>query len=380
MLDQLIHDAFDQMADSEQPPARVSIPQAIRKGHVRRRLRRVTTAGTPVLVAGAALAVILASATSSSPPGPGSPNTTEPGTAPFAALASFNLLVPYATFGWLKYQNDAIEGYTWPTAFRLIAAGGGTNDWTNLAVYAAGQCNLTSMHMSCGSAAAGTSSQTTLSGRAPDINGRTAYWVRNATGDTTPDIPPGVKMVAFQYARHGWALLEAEGTANLLRIATNVRYGQATPIRWRVQLTSLPPTLRTVQVEFDRAGSRLVGFTLVLAEHAPPPTAILPPESGAPPPRSLTLQVMSAQKGNLKCPRGESCPVINGHRVELGAGPSGPGGPTEDVLQAPDIEGVSVLLEVPAAHHVVSLTDVFTHHLTVLGPNPADWTTMPISP
>jgi hypothetical protein len=104
--------------------------------------------------------------------------------------------------------------------------------------------------------------------------------VRNATGDTTPDISLGVKMVAFQYARHGWALLEAEGTANLLRIATNVRYGQATPIRWRVQLTSLPPRLRTVQVEFDRVDSRLVGFTLVLAEHARRQPRFCPPSRG----------------------------------------------------------------------------------------------------
>jgi hypothetical protein len=209
----------------------------------------------------------------------------------------------------------------------------------------------------------------TVSGRAPDVGRRAAYWIRDASGDLTPDIPPGVKMVAFRYARLAWAMVESGSTpADVLRMAANLRYGQTSPLRFPIRLTGLPRPWREVQQVEYLENSPQVWLSLLLGTH-PDPRASSPADS-------LYLSV-GVGKGFGDCGICHAT-VINGHKVYLATYPVSRYAPASDALFMPFADGLNLEIVVTGPDAPLSPAEVFAHHLQLLGRYPAQWTTRPI--
>jgi hypothetical protein len=375
---------FKRQAASELPPAPISIPAARRIGRARLLRRRAGAFGSPVLAAAAVVAVVLAVLFAAGPrqpaPTPGSPVAPE----------LFNPLVPYATVTWYPYRPSLVGGSDWRTALLLRAVSSSPAESTNVVLYAAGWCTLTSASLSCGSAAAGTGAEMTVSGQAPDVQGQAAYWTRYAGGDLAPLRPRAgtPEMLAFQYARGGWAVVESTGTpADLLRVAASVRYGQTSPLRFPFRLTGLPPAWSDVLAAgFTRAGPGAQAPTTDLLLLGSPAT-----QPGTAPRDTLTMHTSTHTTQPPTCrintvPAGQasqasqpaSCPskVINGYRVFLNTPPS----PGKQTLFAADADGLYVYEETTGPDAPLSPAGVFAQHLQLLGPDPANWTTAPFSP
>ena len=205
---------------------------------------------------------------------------------PASAPAMFNVLVPYAAFGWLPagYSEANI-----PLSFgdllnsgptevdRAAAATNGA--MVTLKVYSRAAC-VTGAVADCPPAK-------TASGKAPDVNGRPAFWILDGQG------------IAWEYAPGAWAdvrisagsplaaaLLAGDegarlrrlllrsaahrrafshtpapaGTRNLvLKIADAVKYAQHTPLVFDLRLTSpLPAGWSLQEVNFYVVDGRLL--------------------------------------------------------------------------------------------------------------------------
>lgn len=116
MLETDLRDLFARQAASELPPTPISIPAARHIGRARLLRRRATAFGSPVLAAGAVVAVVLAGLFAASPRQP----ATTPGGP--AAPELFNPLVPYATATWYPYRPSLVNGADWHTALLLQAS------------------------------------------------------------------------------------------------------------------------------------------------------------------------------------------------------------------------------------------------------------------
>jgi hypothetical protein len=372
---------FKRQAASQLPPAPISIPAARRIGRARLLRRRAATFGSPVLAAAAVVAVLLAVFAA----GPGHPATTPAGPA---APRLFNPLVPYATVTWYPYRPSLVGGSSWHTGLLLRASSRSPAESTEVVLYAAGWCTLQSASLSCGSTAAGTRAEMTVSGRAPDVQGQAAYWTRYAGGDLTPLRPSGsgTQMVAFQYARGGWAVVESTGTpADVLKIAASVRYGQTSALRFAFRLTGLPSAWSEVLLAgFTRPGPGAhapVADTLLLGSPATRPgtavrdaLTVLTSTQTTQGPQCKTSTVRAGQASQTQP---APCPskVINGYRAFLNAPPS----PGKQTLFAPDADGLYLYLQTTGPHAPLSPASVLAHHLELLGPDPANWTTTPSS-
>jgi hypothetical protein len=373
---------FKRQAASELPPAPISIPAARRIGRARLLRRRAAAFGSPVLAAAAVVAVLLAVFAAS----PGQPATTTP--AGPAAPRLFNPLVPYATVTWYPYRPSLVGGSAWHTGLLLRASSRSPAESTEVVLYTAGWCTLRSASLSCGSTAAGTRVEMAVRGRAPDVQGQAAYWTRYAGGDLTPLRPPGSgsQMVAFQYARGGWAVVESTGTpAEVLKIAASVRYGQTSALRFAFRLTGLPSAWSEVLLAgFTRPGPgahAAVADTLLLGSPATRPGAamhdaltVITSTQTTKGPQCKTSTVGPGQASQTQP---ASCPskVINGYRAFLNSPPS----PGKQTLFAPDADGLYLYLQTTGPHAPLSPASVLAHHLELLGPDPANWTTTPSS-
>jgi hypothetical protein len=380
---------FKRQAASELPPAHINIPAARRTGRARLLRRRAGVFGTPVLAAAAVIAVVLLTGLFAA--GPRQPSNT---TGNPAAPKLFNPLVPYATVTWYPYRPSLLGGSDLHTALTLTASSRSPAEATEVVLYAAGWCTLQSASLSCGSTAAGTRAQMTVSGPAPDVQGHAAYWTRYAGGNLARLRPlAGTReTLAFQYARGGWALVESTGTpADLLSIAASVRYGQTSHLRFPFRLTGLPQAWSEVLLaQFTRAGPGAQAPTedqLVLGSPATRP--------GTAPHDTLTIYtntrtaqgpqcststraVTGPDKGQTRTSPPASCPsqVINGYRVFLNTPPS----PGKQTLFAPDAGGLYLYEQTTVPDAPLSPSSVLAHHLQLLGPDPANWTTAPVSP
>ena len=371
---------FKRQAASELPPAPISIPAARRIGRARLLRRRAAAFGSPVLAAAAVVAVVLAVFAA----GPDQPATP----AGPAAPRLFNPLVPYATVTWYPYRPSLVGGSAWHTGLLLRASSRSPGQSTSVVLYAAGWCTLRSASLSCGSTAAGTSVEMTVSGPAPKVQGQAAYWTRYAGGDLTPLRPPasGTQMVAFQYARGGWAVVESTGTpADVLKIAASMRYGQTSALRFDFRLTGLPSAWSEVLLAgFTRPGPGAhapVADTLVLGSPAiRPGTAVrdaLTVITSTQPGQGPHCKTSTVPAGQASQTQPVPCPskVINGYRAFLNSPPL----PGKQTLFAPDADGLYLYEETTGPHAPLSPASVLAHHLELLGPDPANWITTPSS-
>jgi hypothetical protein len=76
--------------------------------------------------------------------------------------------------------------------------------------------------------------------------------------------------------------------------------------------------------------------------------------------------------GNPPCYRGEpGSKIINGYQVVVT-------NMTKEQLCAPRARGLIVVISEFGARPAISVNSLFGHHLRLLGPNPANWTSKPI--
>lgn len=387
MLESDLRVLFERQAASEPPPAPISIPAARRIGRARLHRRRVGTFGAPVLAAGAVLAVALGGVISSGPTHPSAaprpsgaphPTGTPPATLAGPAPREFNPLVPYAAFGWLPFRNPVVIGGTGLTYVFLEASDESFQNTFNWTANAAGGCRLARESLTC----QGQSGSDRLTGRAPDIDGHVAYW------GYVPLPPPGPvnRILAYQYARNGWATIEFVGNSyrsDVLRIAASVRLGQKAHLRFAVQLTGLPAVWHLFPDQgfnVTPAGPLDSMFSLTSQRRA---------ESTAIAPLQITAQPASTP-GTGSC-KNTRWSVINADRKITTVGPGTPQvingynvyvNSAAQILCADDVDGLSVRIQIqpPTGIPSMNVADIFAHHLRLLGTNPAHWSTDPIAP
>jgi hypothetical protein len=375
---------FKRQAASELPPARISIPAARRIGRARLLRRRAAAFGSPVLAAAAVVAVVLAGLFAV---GPRQPATTL-GIPPAPKL--FNPLVPYATVTWYPYRPGLVGASDWRTALVLRASSRSPGGGTEVVLYAAGRCALQSASLSCGSTTSENRLEMTVTGPAPDVQGQAAYWGRHAGGDL-PSLRSlaGVhEMLAFQYAAGGWAVVESTGTpAGLLRVAASVRYGQTAPLRFPFQLTGLPQAWSDVlYATFTQAGPGVQAPThdevLLGSPAARPGTPVrdvLIVQTSTQTTQGPQCRITTVPAGHPSQPsQPASCPskVINGYQAFLNTPPD----PGKQTLFVPDADGLYLYEQATGPGAPLSPASVLAHHLRLLGPDPANWTTAPDSP
>jgi hypothetical protein len=372
---------FKRQAAIELPPAPISIPAVRRMGRARVLRRRAGAFGSPVLAAAAVVAVVLAGPFAV---GPRQPATTLSGPA---APKLFDPLVPYATVTWYPYRPSLVGGSDIHTALILKASSRSPGAATEVVLYAAGWCTLQSASLSCGSTAAGTRAEMTVTGRAPDVQGQTAYWTRFTGGDLArvPPLSGITEMLAFQYARGGWAVVESTGTpTDLVRVAASVRYGQTSRLRFPFRLTGLPwEWSKVLLAQYTRPGPGAQGPTGDLLLLGSPAT-----RPGTAPHNTLTIFTSTQTIRPPQCrtstvPEGRasqpaSCPskVINGYRVYLNSPPV----PGQQTLFSADADRLYLNEQTTGPDAPLTPASVLAHHLQLLGPDPANWTTVPVSP
>jgi hypothetical protein len=352
------------LADTEPPAARIDLAAAIAAGRRGRRWRWLRLGG-PVLLAAAAAAVVVAALLTGPAQRPEPQATGGP-----AAPAQFNVLVPYASFGWLPpgFQEGAAGGTmqrTTPGQLLLIAVSRGP--LFEVQVYPTGRCHLAGRALLCSTF----DSMNQVLSRAPDVHGHRAYWLRGAG-------------VAWEYAPGAWSVLVGWTDPNVpwppagaqraavLRVAAGIRYGQTTPIRFPYWFSGLSAAWRVSEVDYTLLAGQPVVQTLRLDG----------PVAGADPVHVDDLQVLAspAAHSDFSCSPGSGPNVTVDGAVAVVYPATGPA----QQLCIPDWRGLRVLVVLTAGqapppdptgpHGVLA----YARHLHSLGPDPAHWTTNPL--
>jgi hypothetical protein len=355
MLETELRELFDRQASGEQPPPQISVTAVSRSARSQLRLRWARAVATPLLAAGAVAVIVLLTAVPAGQRGTRPHPASHLGPAP-AAPTSFDPLRPYLSFGWLPAGSTVISGKSGRTAQYLGAGRPGRAEWT-LAAYAGGQCRVAGSQLRCAGLSSAFDPQ--LISRAPDINGRTAYW------------GPGV--LAFQYARGGWAKLTFRNRADALRVAEHGRFGAvAAPLRFPAQLTGMSPGW---QVRYAIFGPGTQATIFGLAKGA----AGLDIPSTEPANNFPDFISISPATPNSSCyssPGQSMEQTIAGYPVTVTRVPAGHKAAVQDLCAA-HADGLSVSITVTGNHPVADVTAIFAH-LRLLGPDLPNWTTEPI--
>jgi hypothetical protein len=285
----------------------------------------------------------------------------------------FNLLRPYARFGWLPPHSPSFPPEDEVISQRTMSLD--TPSGTSLALYAAGACHLTGHTLNCSQ-----SGNRYPLGRniAPD-DGHPVYWTdpSDASGPF-PGTSPG--QLAWQYAVGGWAVLDyaASGQSSAIndavKIADHIRFGyQGEPaIRFPVQLTDVPANWQV-----NCVATSMLGHVMYAASDVVTAGRMTGSICGVNAP--LNTPHFNAGPGAKDACRGliiyHSKPeVINDYQVVLGTDKTWP----NQELCADNAAGTFVWIAT-GAHPTLSPASIFAHHLRLLGPNPAKWTTKPIA-
>jgi hypothetical protein len=383
MLESQVRALFMEIADGEPDPPRVDTELAHRRGRARLRWRRASLAGTPVLAAATVAALVVAGV----PFRPG----TGPVTGGPAAPRQFNPLVPYVSFGWLPAGNSLVAGDTSRDAMGLAAGRQlySRSTW-NLNVAAAGRCHLTGPagELKCsGPALAGLTAR--ITGRAPAVRGRPAFWAAPALPGLPHSFSTPTSLV-WQYGPGAWAglgfpspydsptLSKAAGRGTVKRdavkIAVHVRFGAATPpLVFPVQLTHLPGRWRVSSVFYlpDARVLRVERFALGTGTPNLGADGGLVYETGLP-----WFFVDPATRRTKHCyaePHRSIREIINGYRVVVTHQSFG-----RLDLCAGNADGLSLYILEFGPHPAFSTADIFGHHMRLLGADPANWTRKPI--
>jgi hypothetical protein len=278
----------------------------------------------------------------------------------------FNPLIPYAAFGWLP-RGESLDGGQIAATNAYLTAGP-RNAWA-LTVFGVGRCDRSSTQLLTGlrrhrqpllnctmSSSSGAAYHVT--GKAPPVDGHLAFW-------TT-----GHGYLVWEYARGSWAALAppGHGAAGVtIKVADHVRYDVATKpsIEFAAQLTGLPAAWRVDYVYFVRDAGVLRASQYTLS---------------GPPSPNFTVDPATRSSSCYFYPHGQSVHrVIDGYRVTVNHFPASSGSPPEQQVCAPDADGLAVFISSFGKHAGPNAVSIFASHMRLLGTNPADWTTDPVT-
>jgi hypothetical protein len=397
--DNFVINLLASITDPPEPASRVSIAAALRSSRRRRRLQVGASALAVVAVAAAAAVPrIILSSNTARPHAPASASSSAAGSVrrpamPASAPATFKVLVPYAAFGWLPAgYSEANVPLDWsgllnsgPTEVQraAVTANGAI---VTLAVDARGAC--AGKRDSCAPGSA----------KAPDVNGRPAWWIFDGRG------------IAWEYAPGAWAHVympagrlpglgapsgadparraadvraarqaPTAGTRDLvLKIADAVRYAQQRRLVFNVKLASrLPVGWSLLQdIGFHVVGGRLLadGFSVGPAAD----TSAL--SIGATKPLGNGCNYVSGQSSYVtKYGVNWEYRVLDDHiakNVEMLCSMQPIDGLDVNIYldMAPEEAGAAPL---PGSYQLGGAFGVYTR-LHLLGLNPANWTTDPL--
>jgi hypothetical protein len=376
---------MERLSTTEQPPSRVDIGLARKRGSALLRRRRWGLAGGPLLAAAVAVALVLGIGAITGPVG--GPRIG-PATRGVSLLHRFNPLAPHAAFGWLPEgvrHNLSSPGST-PSMLQLTV-GSEARGWFMLTVWAPGACNLDAAQvrarlrrhhhplLDCAQdASAGWAS--TLSGPAPAVGGRPGFWFAG-------------HMLAWEYAPHAWATLyvSRRGTpipaATTVKVAARVTYkATAKPVvRFPFRLTGPPASWRVLSAPWRATPDGLLaGGNNEMGNYVK-----VGPADG---PVTGVIGQIVITPGASRCPFFRTSRESS-KRVDLGAVKAivtrfaDPGARPYQGLCIPETNGLHVFfLEFREPGHAGyafgGVTGVFMHHMLLLGPDPGNWTTRPL--
>jgi hypothetical protein len=364
---------LERVAGNEAPPTRIDIALARRKGRARLRWRRAAiVGGVPVVAAIAAVAMIVGGMLPARTSGPVAVrgNVVTP--------HRFNPLIPYASFGWLPSGKHITAAYTSAASEDLeVGPTGSPRSW-DLMVYTVGSCNHTSgqllrlLHgghqptMKCtlnwGASGGGHPTLANpVSAVAPPVNGHRAFWARPVCNTNQCNL--AAAMLVWNYAPGGWARLSGPSRSDALKIADNVTFGASTghAIRFPVTITGPSPSWRVTMVQSAPYGGVLAAQQWDLGTTAAALSFTVLPQRVA----------KVSGTCNLQPPRAARHQMIGGFPVTTTITAQGSQACT------PHAHGMSVYI-FTGAKMAPDAIAIFAHHLRLLGPNPAAWTTQPL--
>jgi len=372
-----IRDLYRQVTNAEQPPAKVSIAEALRRGRLLRRWRRFSAAAAPVVAA----AVVAGIALAATPPthahrlAPAKPPIPNPVPQP----GLLDPLTVNMSFGWLPPGEAAVSGSTGDINSSLNV-GPVTNPSRSHSLYAntrwrlrewaLGFCTISNVHgaVHCPGLVGN------VADAAPDINGHRAFWLSGYWPH---------QALVWTYAPGLWAQLTStvgvrQSDQTVLRIARGVVIGAAAtqPVKFAVQLTGVPLPWRIGSTSVRRVGGNwlvqdeevTIGKRLLWADAAGT-------YNGLP---QVTTYVGGGNCNQFGYMDLATTRIINGYDVQAvtvrqrGMSPM-------SALCAPHAHGLLVYetLQSRPRGPRISLTTLFLH-MKVLGPKPSDWTLFPI--
>jgi hypothetical protein len=308
--------------------------------------------------------------------GPGAaakPAMTPPAPATGQVPSQFSPLVPYASFGWLPAGYTAVGQLQTSTSNDSTAlyatAKSSTEGSFWLHVMSTGACyQPRRLVISCHWDSGDVTGPLWLTERAPDVNGRPAYWTY---GDS----------LLWQYAPGAWATLLGPGGYNsapsaadqalTLSVAGGVRYGyQRTPVLFSFWLDEVPAGWQLSTVPFTDAPPYLEALGLDLGPAVKPQAAQL---NVAPATKDATCQFVKGLSRYV---------TVDGVKVIVQGSSSG------QSLCVSDLDGlyVWVLLDlrivgpgtvIPGAAAFGGVVGL-VQHLHLLGTQVSGWTTDPL--
>jgi hypothetical protein len=374
MLEQSIARAFQQVADNEQPPTRISIRQALRDGRARLRRRRLVRAvGTPAVAAAVVVAIALPASISAGSHGATHQRAVVVPARP-ATSRHFSPLALYASFGWLPAKEPVVPGMRKDYAElnvwgQMQATSQDLNDraW-ELRTYAVGRCERLGNRIDCGLGKHNCScgANAYIQARAPAVDGRPAYWAY----DIGTRNWAGIRCLTWEYRPGGWAYLSNFGEINpskglTVRVAGAVRFGGHQPsFKFAAQLRRLPGRWGMVLPTnfYVTNGALLAGIYNITDGKT-----------------TLSIDLnFDSPKHNRCVGTNPVCRVINGYHVTLVTyPPETKRGQQRFELWAADADNAFVMIGPGTRKHLGLMYSVFSH-MKMLGSNPADWTTIPI--
>jgi hypothetical protein len=379
-----IADLLEEQASREQPPARVSVGTAIRRGNSRlrwQRAGRAGLAGAPAMAASAVIAIALIgtvpigvrpaagkygrsqAAVSARP----APRAMQTGLLPLLRTA--------ARFGWLPAGEQLRSGLESATMAYMNVDAGSVFSW-ELTIWASGRCFLHSGandELICSSGSGVAPARYPLGSRAASIHGHEAFWM--GSGKQHQEI-------AWEYASGAWTVFQSpsccsaaanrQPVATLLQIARGISFGPASGelLSFDFQLTAVPSDWRVSSVSYGAHGVSLLANGADVTGHQSARTG-------------MSISISPGGTGNAS-PCWSSAPgltqhtTLRGYEVETATSPLSDSDRGSDAYQlcAPDVDGISFFIKT-ADHAGRTPTQLF-EHMRFLGPNPADWTTNPI--
>jgi hypothetical protein len=391
MLEQSLRKLFEQQTEAELPPGRITVADVLRQGRLRRRRHRISALSAPVLAGVAVAAIALTGTLPSGTLGRTSSQASGRGRLSGGAFDPSYLAI---SLGQLPASAVVTGGEITPGVEALSMVMPDGEQWA-VGVYARNVCHVTgTRRFECLSVVNSPTLvlSTTLSvgGHGPVVDGHQSLWLQGGLsqpgGPGRPALDNGT-ILAWQYAPGAWTLVQhlssQRDAATAARIARAIEYGQHVPVRFASRFTSLPHDWRISALAFTRKQGVNFASTYSLAR----PRTIKP---GAPvfaASRGEPLISISPANSASRCGLSPDIPVrhvtIHGYpfTTQRFTVP-GRGGRFNQVMSAlcgNHVDGLLVgIAEVTVGGPAFPPSDVM-QRLQLLGTNPADWVTNPLS-